>query len=45
MQSIASFVEDANSLAVLWQCSVDFIQGHFLQAPSPKLDFDFDGAF
>lgn len=45
MQSIAAFVEDANSLAVLWQCSVDFIQGHFLQAPSPKLDFDFEGAF
>jgi diguanylate cyclase (GGDEF)-like protein/PAS domain S-box-containing protein len=45
MQSIAAFVEDANSLAVLWQCSVDFIQGHFLQEPSPKLDFDFDSAF
>ncbi len=45
MQSIAAFVEDANSLAVLWQCSVDFIQGHFLQAPTPKLDFDFDSAF
>ncbi len=45
MQSIAAFVEDANSLAVLWQCSVDFIQGHFLQEPSPKLDFDFEGAF
>ena len=45
MQSIAAFVEDANSLAILWQCSIDFIQGHFLQEPSPKLDFDFDGAF
>ena len=45
MQSIAAFVEDANSLAVLWQCSVDFIQGHFLQEPTSKLDFDFDGAF
>ncbi|NNF95663.1 MAG: EAL domain-containing protein, partial [Halobacteria archaeon] len=45
MQSIAAFVEDANSLAVLWQCSVDFIQGYFLQEPSSKLDFDFDGAF
>jgi diguanylate cyclase (GGDEF)-like protein/PAS domain S-box-containing protein len=45
MQSIAAFVEDANSLAILWQCSVDFIQGHFLQEPTSKLDFDFDGAF
>jgi len=32
-QTIAAFVEDANSLAVLWQCSVDFIQGYFLQEP------------
>lgn len=45
MQSIAAFVEDANSLAVLWQCSVDFIQGYFLQEPAPNLDFDFDSAF
>ena len=45
MQSIAAFVEDANSLAVLWQCGVDFIQGHFLQEPSSDLNYDFDSAF
>ena len=45
MQSIAAFVEDANSLAVLWQCGVDFIQGHFLQEPSTDLNYDFDSAF
>lgn len=45
MQSIAAFVEDANSLAVLWQCGVDFIQGHFLHEPSTDLDYDFDSAF
>ena len=42
-QSIAAFVEDANSLAVLWQCSVDFIQGHFLQQPATELSYDFEG--
>jgi len=45
MQVIAAFVEDANSLAVLWQCSVDFIQGHFLQMPAAELDYEFESAF
>ena len=44
-QSIAAFVEDANSLAVLWQCSVDFIQGHFLQQPETDLSYDFEESF
>ncbi|MCW9023412.1 MAG: EAL domain-containing protein, partial [Gammaproteobacteria bacterium] len=43
--TIASFVEDANSLAMLWQCSVDFIEGHFLQHPDKSLDYNFDEAF
>jgi diguanylate cyclase (GGDEF)-like protein/PAS domain S-box-containing protein len=45
MRVIAAAVEDANSLAVLWQCSIDFIQGHFLQEPRAELDFDFEEAF
>ena len=45
IQTIAAFVEDANSLAVLWQCAVDFIQGHFLQHPDTKMDYDFDEGF
>ncbi|MFO7604612.1 MAG: EAL domain-containing protein [Gammaproteobacteria bacterium] len=44
-QTIAAFVEDANSLAVLWQCSVDFIQGHFLQQPEVDLSYDFEEGF
>ncbi len=43
--AIASFVEDANSLALLWQCRIDFIQGHFLQHPNAKLDYHFEDAF
>ena len=42
IQTIAAFVEDANSLAVLWQCAVDFIQGHFLQQPNEKMNYDFE---
>ncbi len=45
MQTIAAFVEDANSLAVLWQCSVDFIQGYFLQQPDSEMSYDFEGSF
>ena len=45
MRTIAAFVEDASSLAVLWQCSVDFIQGHFLQEPESELHYDFEDSF
>ena len=45
IQTIAAFVEDANSLAVLWQCSVNFIQGHFLQQPETEMNYDFDESF
>lgn len=39
--TIAEYVEDANSLAILWQCGVNYIQGHFLQEPDETLSFDF----
>ena len=42
IQTIAPFVEDANSLAVLWQCAVDFIQGYFLQQPNTEMNYDFE---
>lgn len=42
IQTIAAFVEDANSLAMLWQCAVDFIQGYFLQHPNEKMNYDFE---
>ncbi len=43
ISTIAHFVEDASSLAVLWQCGINYIQGNFLQAPSAKMDYDFEG--
>ena len=42
-KTIAEFVQDANSLAVLWQCGVNYIQGYFLQEPSEELNYDFAG--
>ena len=42
VMAIAAFVEDANSMALLWQSSVAFIQGHFLQQPDSELKYDFD---
>ena len=45
IQCIAAYVEDANSLAILWQSSVHFIQGHFLQEPDDKMHYDFSEGF
>jgi len=45
IQTIAAFVEDANSLAILWQGSIHFIQGHFLQQPDVKMNYDFTEGF
>lgn len=42
-QCIAEYVEDAHSLAVLWQSGIHFIQGNFLQEPTETLDYDFSG--
>jgi diguanylate cyclase (GGDEF)-like protein/PAS domain S-box-containing protein len=39
--TIAEFVQDANSLALLWQFGVNYIEGYFLQEPSTELEYDF----
>lgn len=38
---IAPHVESAESMAVLFQCGFDFIQGNFLQEPDIVMQFDF----
>lgn len=40
-QTIVPFVESASVLSVLWQAGVNYIQGHYLQAPSAAMDYDF----
>lgn len=42
IMAIAAFVEDANSMALLWQSNVAFIQGHFLQQPDSELKYEFE---
>lgn len=39
--TIAQCVQDATSLSVLWGMGINFIQGNFLQEPSPTMDYDF----
>jgi len=38
---IASGIDSPKALARVWQCGVEFVQGSFLQMPSPELEFDF----
>ncbi|MDH5184054.1 MAG: EAL domain-containing protein [Gammaproteobacteria bacterium] len=40
-QTVAQFVEDANSLALLWQTGVNYIQGYFVQQPDSLMRYDF----
>ncbi len=41
-KTVASSVEDAASLAILWNVGVNYIQGYFLQEPSNTINFDED---
>jgi len=39
---IACFVQDADSLAILWREGVDYIQGNYLQIPNSQLSYKFE---
>lgn len=41
IKTIASGVEDASSLAILWSIGVNYIRGYFIQEPSISIDYDF----
>lgn len=41
-RSIAEFVSDANSLALLWRLGVDYAQGYFIHEPSGELNYNFE---
>lgn len=40
---IVGYMEDASSLAMLWQLQGDFVQGNFLSAPEQTMNYDFAG--
>ncbi|GAB3464459.1 EAL domain-containing response regulator [Azotobacter salinestris] len=39
--SIVPGIENASVLATLWQAGVSYIQGHYLQAPGPAMNYEF----
>jgi len=41
-KSIAEFVSDANSLALLWRLGVDYAMGYYIQEPSAELNYNFE---
>jgi diguanylate cyclase (GGDEF)-like protein/PAS domain S-box-containing protein len=41
-KTVASNVEDAGSLAILWNVGVNYIQGYFLQEPTSTITFEED---
>jgi diguanylate cyclase (GGDEF)-like protein/PAS domain S-box-containing protein len=40
-KTIAEFVQDAGSMTFLFSSGVDYVQGHFLAAAGPDMDYDF----
>ena len=40
-QVIAEFVQDAGSMSVLFSIGVDYVEGHFLAAAGPEMNYDF----
>ncbi|MBO8084992.1 MAG: EAL domain-containing protein [Marichromatium sp.] len=43
IKSVVTGVEDARTLTVLWTAGVDYVQGNFLQRPSPTLEVSSGG--
>ena len=41
-KTIATYVQDADSMAILWREGVDFVQGNYLQPPAAHLDYKFE---
>lgn len=41
-RTIAEFVSDAVSMALLWRLGVDYAQGFYIHKPSDKLDYNFE---
>jgi len=39
---IANYVQDADSLAILWREGIDYVQGNYLQGAAPHLKYKFE---
>ncbi len=42
IQTIAEFVQDAASMSILFSAGVDYVEGHFLAAAGPEMNYDFE---
>lgn len=42
IRTIAEFVQDAASMAILFSAGVDYVEGHFLAAAGPEMNYDFE---
>ncbi|MGS2724663.1 EAL domain-containing response regulator [Porticoccus sp. GXU_MW_L64] len=40
---IVPFIENPTMMPTLWKMGVHYIQGHYLQAPQPHMNYDFSG--
>jgi len=40
-QAVAEFVSDAATMSVLFSMGIDFVEGNFLAAPGPTMNYDF----
>lgn len=40
--TIAEFVQDAASMSILFSAGVDYVEGHFLAAAGPDMNYDFE---
>ena len=40
--TIAEFVQDAASMSFLFCAGVDYVQGHFLAAAGPEMNYEFE---
>jgi len=41
MVTVIPFVENASTLATLWQAGANYIQGYYVQEPVPEMNYDF----
>ena len=43
IQSIAEFVQDAASMAILFSSGIDYVEGYFLAPAGPEMNYEFEG--
>ncbi|WP_101927620.1 MULTISPECIES: EAL domain-containing protein [Luteimonas] len=42
IRTVAEFVQDAASMSILFSADIDYVQGNFLAAPTPSMNYDFE---